>query len=571
MKALILAAGFGTRLLPVTQNIPKPLFPFEGAPLLHMHILRLQNAGCSEIIINTHHLHELIDDFISERNYSIPVITRYEPKILGTGGAIKNTADFWNSNPFIVINSDIVTDIDLKKVYEFHTEHEYPVTLVIHDYPEFNNVGVNHEDYVTGFYKGKIPKETNDTNVLAFTGIQVLDTEVLNFIPGNTFFSSIEAYTNLISSGRKVKGLVVKNQYWKDIGSSDRYSEAVFDRISPVAFSQAFSDYSVNNKEIINRTSLAGDGSDRKWYRLTTGNRSLVMVDHGIRGQDGIIEVDSFIQIGNYLFKKGANVPKIYYSDSFSGQVFLEDLGNKNLQSLILSLDNHQDITTCYKDVINLHIDMAIPELDGFDPAWAYQTPFYSKELILEKECRYFINAFVCKYLGMSILFEDYIDEFSTIAERSLAFAVKGFMHRDFQSRNIMVKGDKYYFIDFQGGRIGPLQYDLASLLLDPYVNMAEHIRDELLEYYVERLGLYMLVDKGEFCNSFIYCSITRNLQMLGAFSFLSREKGKKYFEQYISPAVKSLSGCFNTVDSNEFPKLCKLVDRIQPVHEQIH
>ncbi len=148
MKALILAAGFGTRLLPFTENTPKPLFTVAGRPLLDIIICNLQYAGCKAVIINTHHLYQKIDSFLDPQKYSIPVITRHEPEILGTGGAIKNVADFWDDKPFMVINSDIVTDIDLKKIYDFHLNHHHPVTLVLHDDPEFNTVSINNKSII---------------------------------------------------------------------------------------------------------------------------------------------------------------------------------------------------------------------------------------------------------------------------------------------------------------------------------------------------------------------------------------------------------------------------------------
>ena len=134
MKAMILAAGLGTRLLPFTTNTPKPLFPVAGRPLIDIIICSLQNAGCEAIIINTHHLYKKINSFLASQKYSIPVFTRYEPFILGTGGAIKNVADFWDDRPFMVINSDILTDIDLLEVYNFHLSHKYTATLVFYDY-----------------------------------------------------------------------------------------------------------------------------------------------------------------------------------------------------------------------------------------------------------------------------------------------------------------------------------------------------------------------------------------------------------------------------------------------------
>src|SRR3989339_851881 len=140
MKALILAAGFGTRLQPYTNITPKCLFPIDGRPLLDILIRNLQKAGCREIIVNTHHLAPKIETFIAGQNYRIPVLTRYESQILGTGGAIKNVSDFWDDSPFMVINSDIFTDIPLQAVYAFHLQHRYPATLVLCDDPEFNTV-----------------------------------------------------------------------------------------------------------------------------------------------------------------------------------------------------------------------------------------------------------------------------------------------------------------------------------------------------------------------------------------------------------------------------------------------
>ena len=99
MKAMILAAGYGTRLRPYTDHTPKPLFSIAGRPLLDIIIDQLQKAGCKAVIINTHHLQHKIEAFLAAQNYSLEVYTRFEPQILGTAGAIKNVADFWDNQP----------------------------------------------------------------------------------------------------------------------------------------------------------------------------------------------------------------------------------------------------------------------------------------------------------------------------------------------------------------------------------------------------------------------------------------------------------------------------------------
>src|SRR5210317_1459900 len=116
-----------------------------------------------------------------------------------------------------------------------------------------------------------------------------------------------------------------------------------------------------------------------------------------------------------------------------------------------------------------------------------------------------------------------------------------GFMHRDMQSRNIMIKGRDIYFIDFQGGRIGPIQYDLASLLIDPYVELPHAIQAQLIDYSIEVLAAQTELTPEKFLSCYHYCRLTRNLQILGAYAYLSKVKGKKHFESYIPAAVRSL------------------------------
>jgi aminoglycoside/choline kinase family phosphotransferase/dTDP-glucose pyrophosphorylase len=573
MKALILAAGFGTRLLPFTENTPKPLFTVAGRPLLDIIIENLQYAGCKAVIINTHHLYKKIESFLDLQKYSIPVVTRHEPEILGTGGAIKNVADFWDDKPFIVINSDIVTDIDLKKVYDFHLNHNHPVTLVLHDDPEFNTVSVDDNGFIVDFHE-QIPSRTlpsspasgskilrsKRTEMLTFTGIQVLDPEVLGLIPDSVFSSSIDLYRKLILENKKVRAFISKEYFWKDIGTPERYCQAVFEKMAPVAFKRAFPDWPDN---MITRTKLKGDGSERDWYRLTADKRSLVMVDHGIRRQRATNETDSFVEIGRHLHGKGIPVPKTYLYDTFSGLVFLEDLGDVNLQTVIKNTKNASEIISCYKSIIRLLIEISVSCYTDFDPAWTHQTSSYNHNLILEKECRYFVDAFLKGYLGKEIAFEDLEKEFISLANKALEFSVDGFMHRDMQSRNIMVYNNRFYFIDYQGGRIGPIQYDLASLLIDPYVELPRSVQIELLNYCEKNLSSIISLDSQNFLTCYKYCAITRNLQILGAFGFLSRVRGKTYFEKYIPKAIKSLKYNLTALEKTEFPGIKSIVEKI--------
>lgn len=559
MKALILAAGLGTRLRPYSEAIPKALFPIAGRPVLEKTIHHLQAAGCEAILINTHHGAGEIDAFLSRQSYGIPVCTRYEPKLLGTGGAIKNAADFWDDRPFIVINSDVLTDIDLNEVYDFHLSHKHPVTLVLCDDVEFNTVSVSDDGIVTGFDRLETAPRDGGSR-LTFTGIQVLDPDALQFIPDETFSSSIDAYRRLMSRGKHIKAFVPGRGNWKDIGTPDRYRDAVFDEMAPEAFHRAFP---ADAGKAIHRTTLKGDGSDRIWYRLESGDHTLILADHGIRPGPGLLEVESFVSIGSHLRKRGIPVPIIYGSDTFSGLVFMEDAGDTHLQDVVGKPDDGAIITATYRSVIELLIRMSQSGKVDFDPSWGYQTPVYDKALILERECRYFVDAFLKGYLGWNSVFEDLVDEFAQIADRALEYAVEGFMHRDFQSRNIMVKDNGFTVIDFQAGRIGPLQYDLASLLIDPYVALPYALQDQLVDYCIEHLSAVETISPTDFIGSYRYCAIARNLQILGAFGYLTRVKGKSYFEGYIPAAVRSLKHHFLALDDDNFPKVKTIVESL--------
>jgi len=559
MKAMILAAGFGTRLRPYTQWTPKPLFTMSGRAVLDIMIDRLLEAGCRAIVINTHHQHHQIASFLEKQQYPVPVTTRHEPQILGTGGAIKNVSDFWDTDPFLVINSDIVTDINLAQVYQYHRSHRYPVTLVLHDDPRYNCVSVSSNGFIRAFSPKEPGYENRGHQILAFTGIQVLNPEVLRYIPGQTFYSSIDAYRQMIADGKKIKASIVRGHYWQDIGTPQSYCQAVYENMSVAAFDAV--DKAFRNQKI-KRVALAGDGSDRKWYRLSSGKSTLVMVDHGIRQNKKIAEADAFVAIGRHLEAAGVRVPKIYLYDTFAGLVFMQDLGDLNLQQVISETAEPSEVITCYQTVIRQLLNMGVAAANNFNPAWTWQTPSYSRELILEKECRYFVEAFLQTYLGLKVRYSHLAQEFALLADRALENAANGFMHRDMQSRNIMVNGGRYYFIDFQGGRMGPVQYDLASLLIDPYVDLPDALRLKLFDYAAHNLPPELDISPQQFRQGCVYCALTRNLQILGAFGHLSKNRGKLYFEKYIPAALGTLEKTLSDEVGREFPELKKIVEK---------
>jgi mannose-1-phosphate guanylyltransferase len=221
MKAMILAAGFGTRLRPLTEMKPKALMPVANKPILARNIEYLISHGIREIIVNAHHhSNQLVDYFKDDSSFGISVEVKVESEILGTGGGIKNTEGFWDKEPFLVINSDILTDIDLAAVYQVHQTSGSLVTLVLHDCEPYNQVQVDDQWNITDIAKSNTPGR------LAFTGIHVIDTEVLSHIPQGVVSDIIECYRKLIRLGKPIRACLVQGHYWRDIGSIQSYLEA---------------------------------------------------------------------------------------------------------------------------------------------------------------------------------------------------------------------------------------------------------------------------------------------------------------------------------------------------------
>lgn len=559
MKAFILAAGLGTRLRPYTEHTPKPLFPVGGRPLIDRLIHQLEDNGFKDIAINLHHLAGQVEHYINQQDYQARITLLHEPEILGTGGGIKNLGAFWTDTPLLVINGDIFTDIDLRAAWENHLDSGCPATLVVHDRAEFNTVTMTNDNHILSFVDRTSAE--NKASCLAFTGIQVIEREFIDFCPDHSFFSSISVYQAMIDAGRKVKAYPVRNHRWEDIGSPDRYLTTVSELLTRDAFKAAF-DRLPEKKPLVTR--LQGDGSDRVWSRITDGADSLVAVSHGIRSTTAVCESDAFINIGRHLHRRGLPVPELYAADPFAGLAILEDLGDRHLQDAVLALDSTAARIRLYQKVIDTLVTLSREGAVGFNPAWPYQTQTYNREVILQNECAYFVEAFLHLERGYEdVTFNDLREEFELLADRTLANGVIGFMHRDFQSRNIMLRGEQCVVIDFQGGRLGPVQYDLASLLIDPYVRFTPEVQAALRDYGLDRIQAVTGDDRQKIQRGYVHCSLTRNLQILGAFGFLSRKKNKPGFAAYIPTAVAGLKLNLAVPEADHFPKLREVVERL--------
>ncbi len=558
-KALILAAGYGTRLRPYTRHLPKPLFTINNVPILDIIIEQLTTAGCSGVTINTHHLAKKIKTHCESRDYDIPVRLSFEPDILGTAGAMKNNAGFFGDTPFVVINSDIITDIDLESAYRFHLRHDHDVTMVLHDCERFNSVAVDDRDRVARFYRAADARPGGE-RLLAFTGIHVIHPRLLDRIPPGTFVDIIDVYSDLLADGQTIAACIAQGHQWQDIGTPEAFREIAFEKMSRQALQAAFGVDTVTKIE-----PLAADGSDTRWFRVHSSAGTLVACDRGLCTTDETGEARAFTMINRHLFKKGIAVPRIYLSDPLAGLAFMADLGDVSLQDAVRAATDDDTVIRLYRPVIERLLELAIKGAEDFDDAWAYQTPSYDRNVIIDRECRYFKDEFLAGYLGLDPADMSLEEEFSRLADLTLRYAVSGLVHRDMQSRNIMISNDQPFFIDFQGARRGPIQYDLASLLIDPYVNLQVDTQRQLLDDYIIGLSSQQSVNTNDFHKGYACCAVTRNLQALGAFGFLTRKKHKTQFEPYIPAAVDSLIRNIRALEANVtelFPKLAATAEK---------
>ncbi len=326
----------------------------------------------------------------------------------------------------------------------------------------------------------------------------------------------------------------------------------------------------VANKDEATLNPLAGDGSSRLFFRIRTGNgASFCGVLPGAEDTaKGRAEALAAFNIGTHLKKRGIPVPEIHAFDPESGFILFEDLGETHLHDeLERNKENSGERTwvrtrEIYKEIVELLLYMQISGSVRFDRKWCWDSQRYDKKLMLERESGYFLQAFCRDMLGIKDFPVKLNSEFKELAGRASRQPAVYFLHRDFQSRNLMVVGGNIRIIDFQGGRLGPLGYDLASLLIDPYAQIPAEIQEELLEHYLEHLCTYGLDDLA-FLKGYRSLALLRNLQILGAFAFLANQKHKIFFRQYILPATISLQQLLGTPEGKNYPQLLKLTEQV--------
>ena len=315
----------------------------------------------------------------------------------------------------------------------------------------------------------------------------------------------------------------------------------------------------VGNKEF-SWEILPGDGSKRIFYRLSNNQDSFIVMANPPIERNAEKENISYLKIGEHLFRKGIPVACIYRYDLDHGWFIMEDLGKMSLQKTV---QNSKNRTGMYKRVVELLIQIQLKGKKDFNPEWCYHTKRYNRFVMEKFESDYFLTYFLKGLHGLNQDLDKLKSSFKHLSYNASLADNNFFLHRDFQSRNLIIKDNKIGIIDWQGGRFGPLQYDLASLLIDPYVGLKKEETTLLYDYYITLLEKCLPNISGSFSRHYPYIAIQRNLQILGAFSYLSKVQGKNGFFVYISPALHSLEGLLKEINDHELKSLRKIVERL--------
>jgi NDP-sugar pyrophosphorylase family protein len=235
---MVLAAGLGTRLRPVTENRPKALVELGGRTLLEITLARLRSFGIREVIVNVHHFPEMIFEFLkSKNNFGMRIEVSHENVLLDTGGGLKKAAWFFlengakNDEPFLLHNVDVVSTIDFQDMVQAHAKNRALATLAVQDRETSRYLLFDPQIQLCGRRAGRdgtpeVVRPSAELQPLAFCGIHVISTRLLQMVKQDGVFSIIDTYLNLAGRGEKILAFRADAFSWRDLGKLEDLQQA---------------------------------------------------------------------------------------------------------------------------------------------------------------------------------------------------------------------------------------------------------------------------------------------------------------------------------------------------------
>ena len=311
---------------------------------------------------------------------------------------------------------------------------------------------------------------------------------------------------------------------------------------------------------IDNIVKLTGSGSNRHYYRIESSGGTAI----GVIGES-IEENRAFISLSEHFAKKGLPVPRILATTSEQDAYIQDYLGDTLLFDAIASgrssgVFSDEEKMMLIKSIHGL-ADIQYRGADGLDFNVCYPLPEFNRRTIM-----WDLNYFKYNFLKLSGIYfneNELEDDFERFADYLLAEKFETFMYRDFQSRNIMIKQGEPWFIDFQGGRKGPAQYDVASFLWQARANIPADLRNELIEEYLDAASKYADIDKNNFKDRLQYVVLFRLMQVLGAYGFRGLFEKKEHFLQSIPPALEKVEELLAANDFTQYPTMVSVLEML--------
>ena len=238
MKAMVLAAGLGTRLRPLTDTRPKALVEINGRSLLEITLTRLKQFGVRDVIINVHHFADMVVEYLKAHdNFGMHIEVSREEVLLDTGGGLKKAAWFFLQDPaevdepFLLHNVDVISTIDFREMLDFHKSGKALATLAVQDRETSRHLLFNEENRLCGRRSGKDGKQeivrvSSDLRARAFCGIHVISPRLLTMIRKDGVFSIIDTYLHLAGGGEKILAFNADRYYWRDLGRPNDLKQA---------------------------------------------------------------------------------------------------------------------------------------------------------------------------------------------------------------------------------------------------------------------------------------------------------------------------------------------------------
>lgn len=274
MRAMIMAAGLGTRLMPLTGSLPKPMVPIAGRPALGHILDLLRRHGVTEVVINLHHFPDTIRSYFGDGSQmGMSIRWAYEEELLGTAGGVKNNQAFLEEGAFLVMSGDSLTDIDLDRLIASHRSTGGIATLVskqVEDTSQYGVVVVDDQRRILGFQEKPAPEDA--LSDLCNCGIYLFEPAIFEYIPAETFYDfGKQVFSDLLAKGVAFHTYPT-SEYWSDVGSLEDYRQGNFDALAGKVRIE-------RSGQVLHSAHEAAGGTERGDIRVGEG----AVIEHGAR------------------------------------------------------------------------------------------------------------------------------------------------------------------------------------------------------------------------------------------------------------------------------------------------